>query len=59
MRIGIGIGRPESRDPKVVSNYVLGDIPDSEWQIIHEKVVPAISAHIQSLVTIETTPRYS
>jgi PTH1 family peptidyl-tRNA hydrolase len=29
-RVGVGIGRPESRDPNVVSRYVLGKMSSQE-----------------------------
>ena len=33
----MGIGRPESRDPDIVSEYVLSDIPPDQLdKILHE-----------------------
>ena len=41
-RIGIGIGRPEDRDPSVVSRYVLGKIPQDEFELLKSEVFKKI-----------------
>jgi peptidyl-tRNA hydrolase, PTH1 family len=38
VKVGLGIGRPESRDPQVVSEYVLGQITQKERMGIEGKV---------------------
>ncbi|KAH6622445.1 peptidyl-tRNA hydrolase [Boeremia exigua] len=40
-RVGVGIGRPESRDPNVVSRYVLGKMGSAERNGL-ERAAPAV-----------------
>ncbi|KAJ4379218.1 hypothetical protein N0V86_005262 [Didymella sp. IMI 355093] len=40
-RVGVGIGRPESRDPNVVSRYVLGKMQDRERSGL-ERAAPGV-----------------
>ena len=37
-RVAIGIGRPTSRDSKVVGNYVLSDFSSEEMEILKNQV---------------------
>ncbi|KAL3229155.1 Peptidyl-tRNA hydrolase [Nakaseomyces bracarensis] len=39
-KLAIGIGRPESRDPQDVANYVLGQLTREELDIINNTVIP-------------------
>ena len=48
-RIGIGIGRPESRDSQNVSDYVLNGLSSAEVRILHEDAVPSILDIIDGL----------
>ncbi|KAK6506818.1 hypothetical protein TWF481_005278 [Arthrobotrys musiformis] len=41
-KIGIGIGRPESRDKNVVADYVLQKVPGRDKDILIRDAVPAI-----------------
>lgn len=43
-RIGVGIGRPESRDPEVVSRYVLGKMSGRHKKAIEESALPVFRA---------------
>ena len=42
MRIGIGIGRPEDRDPNVVARYVLSNFEREEESLLKEQVFPKV-----------------
>ena len=42
LRIAVGIGRPESRDSDIVSEYVLSDVPPDELDKILHQTFPAI-----------------
>ena len=48
LRISMGIGRPDSRDPETVSSYVLSDMPSDELEVVREQTVGAILAHVQA-----------
>ena len=50
MRIGIGIGRPESRDSRDVSRYVLSDFLPNEMQFMRTRTFPEVIAKLGSLV---------
>lgn len=43
-RIGVGIGRPESRDPNVVSKYVLGKMTAFQRSQLEKTAVPVFKA---------------
>jgi peptidyl-tRNA hydrolase, PTH1 family len=43
IRIGIGIGRPENRDPKVVADYVLRKMKPWEKEKIEEAAGQVLS----------------
>lgn len=43
-RIGVGIGRPESRDPNVVSRYVLSKISGSQRAALERSAVDVFAA---------------
>ncbi|RAR14345.1 peptidyl-tRNA hydrolase [Stemphylium lycopersici] len=43
-RVGVGIGRPESRDPNVVSKYVLGKMTAFQKSQLEKSVVPVYKA---------------
>ena len=42
MRIAVGIGRPKDRDPDIVKEYVLGDIPPDELEVIVHTAFPIV-----------------
>jgi PTH1 family peptidyl-tRNA hydrolase len=46
LRIGIGIGRPEDRDPAVVAHYVLSAFSREEVVDLKEQVFPKILARL-------------
>lgn len=50
LNISVGIGRPESRDPDVVADYVLGKIPQDELEIVDEKVVPIVRRLVEEML---------
>jgi len=50
MRIGIGIGRPESRDSKDVSRYVLSEFLPNEMEMMRTRTFPEAIARLGSLV---------
>ncbi|KAK9370935.1 peptidyl-tRNA hydrolase [Lipomyces kononenkoae] len=41
-KFGIGIGRPISRSPDIVADYVLSNIPPSDMAIITDRVYPQL-----------------
>jgi PTH1 family peptidyl-tRNA hydrolase len=43
-RVGVGIGRPESREPGVVSKYVLGKMTGFQRQKVEGSMVPVYKA---------------
>jgi PTH1 family peptidyl-tRNA hydrolase len=43
-RVGVGIGRPESRDPNVVSKYVLGKMTSYQRTQLEQTVIPVYKA---------------
>ncbi|USP75777.1 putative peptidyl-tRNA hydrolase [Curvularia clavata] len=43
-RVGVGIGRPESRDPNVVSKYVLGKMTAFQRSQLEKTTVPVFKA---------------
>jgi PTH1 family peptidyl-tRNA hydrolase len=43
-RVGVGIGRPESRDPNVVSKYVLGKMTAFQRSELEKSAVPVFKA---------------
>jgi len=43
-RVGVGIGRPESRDPNVVSKYVLGKMTSFQRGALEKCTVPVYKA---------------
>ena len=49
----MGIGRPESRDPEVVSHYVLSDMPPAEREVIQFKSTNDILAILGTLVNLK------
>lgn len=49
-KILIGIGRPNSKDPEVVSDYVLGQWTRKERQELEEQVFPAVQKIMQELI---------
>lgn len=42
-RLQLGIGRPESREPDVISNYVLSAMPKQEMQLLKDSYQKAFS----------------
>lgn len=51
-RIGVGIGRPSSKDPRVVADYVLGKMRNDDWAKIEDSVDKVI-AEIERLDEID------
>jgi peptidyl-tRNA hydrolase len=49
----VGIGRPESREPEDVSNYVLSDIPPDELDIFQHRTLHNIIALLEPLVNLK------
>lgn len=47
-RVGVGIGRPESRDPNVVSRYVLGKMQERERSGL-ERAAPGVVDALRSI----------
>ena len=43
-RVGVGIGRPESRDPNVVSKYVLGKMTAFQRSQLEKSTIPVFKA---------------
>jgi PTH1 family peptidyl-tRNA hydrolase len=43
-RVGVGIGRPESRDPNVVSKYVLGKMTSYQRAQLEKTTIPVYKA---------------
>jgi len=43
-RVGVGIGRPESRDPAVVSRYVLGKMSGKQRKALEDSAVGVFQA---------------
>lgn len=52
-RIGVGIGRPVSRDSQVVSDYVLGKFTAAENKVLKDKSLPLV---LQKLKEISSAP---
>lgn len=55
IRVGIGIGRPQSRDPSDVSAYVLGQLTGKEKKLIEakaEELVRMLEKEVQTLSTL-------
>jgi peptidyl-tRNA hydrolase, PTH1 family len=50
MRIGIGIGRPESRESREVSRYVLSDFLPNEMDLMRTRTFPEVIARLGRLV---------
>ncbi|KAK9468296.1 peptidyl-tRNA hydrolase [Lipomyces arxii] len=49
LKVGIGIGRPESRVPEHVANFVLGKVVLTELNIINDVVYPRLWAYLADL----------
>ncbi len=54
-KILIGIGRPNSKDPEVVSDYVLGQWTRQERQELEDRVFPAAQKIMQDLISAGTS----
>lgn len=52
MRIAVGIGRPETRDSDIVSEYVLSDVPPDELDKILHQTFPAILEMLKEQVDL-------
>ena len=50
MRIGIGIGRPESRESKDVSRYVLSEFLPNDMEMMRTRTFPEVIARLGNLV---------
>jgi len=49
----VGIGRPESRDPQDVAEYVLTDIPPSDLELTLQKAFPTVLALLETHVNLK------
>lgn len=49
-RLAVGIGRPEDRDPKVVSDYVLGQFTPKDLAIIHTEALARALQLLKSFI---------
>ncbi len=48
-KIKIGIGRPNSKDPNIVANYCLADIPNDHLNKIKSETFEKITKHLNLL----------
>jgi len=48
-KIGVGIGRPDSRDKEDVSDYVLGKLTRREKDVLEDKVVGLVEKMIDDI----------
>jgi len=49
MRLGIGIGRPESRDSNVVAKYVLGKFTSYERDMLEKQSLDKVLEQLKRL----------
>jgi peptidyl-tRNA hydrolase, PTH1 family len=54
VRVRVGVGRPDSTDPEIVSSYVLGRFRESEAEV--RELVDAATEHVERLVLGYETP---
>jgi peptidyl-tRNA hydrolase len=52
LRIAVGIGRPESREPEDVAAYVLSDVPVDDLEIILHQSFPKILRMLENEVDL-------
>ena len=57
IRVGIGISRPESRDPNVVADYVLGKLTSKEMGRLEDESVPKVAELLWRLAKEKVLPR--
>ncbi|KAI5849526.1 peptidyl-tRNA hydrolase [Morchella snyderi] len=50
-RIGVGIGRPVSRDSQVVSDYVLGKFTAGENKLLRDKSLPQVLLRLKEIAS--------
>ncbi|RVD81863.1 uncharacterized protein DFL_009710 [Arthrobotrys flagrans] len=50
-KIGLGIGRPESRDKNAVADYVLGRMPSRDKDLMIEEALPVVLQIIEDIGT--------
>ncbi|GAD97934.1 peptidyl-tRNA hydrolase, putative [Paecilomyces variotii No. 5] len=56
MRVGVGIGRPESRKPKHVADYVLSELSRDELDAIRAAAEPTVDLLVDELYREEELP---
>lgn len=56
VRIGVGISRPASRDPRAVAEYVLGKMTRREMEVMEEESLPKVVKLLQRLATEAKIP---
>ncbi len=49
-RVRIGIGRPESKDPEIVADYVLSKFKKDEMKRLTEEIFPEVYKKINELM---------
>jgi PTH1 family peptidyl-tRNA hydrolase len=52
MRVRVGVGRPDSTDPEIVSGYVLGRFREDDEQV--QELVERACEHVERLVLGES-----
>ena len=50
MRVRVGVGRPDSTDPEVVSSYVLGRFRQSQGEV--DELVERACEHVEAVVLV-------
>ena len=57
----MGIGRPESRDPEVVRDYVLGEVSHYEKAVIEKETIPNVIGLLRYLLesNVENSSSFS
>jgi PTH1 family peptidyl-tRNA hydrolase len=54
LRIGVGIGRPDSRDKGAVSDYVLANVTPTELAAYHRAAEPVVKVLAEELYRVES-----
>jgi PTH1 family peptidyl-tRNA hydrolase len=49
LRLGVGIGRPDSRESKAVANYVLGKFTSHENDVLESKSLDKVLHHLKQI----------
>jgi len=51
MRVRVGVGRPDSTDPEIVSSYVLGRFRESDAEV--DSLIDEAAGHVERLILEE------